>query len=767
MKKKAVLLLVSGMICLLPQAKAWCARNSRELPFTRGEQQHVIKPLTAGVSADKPDGSLVESPGMPTAGSVRTLTPLQPTIIHYLLPGKGSISGLVWDDLNGNQTPDAGEHGMPGVRVYVDNDSSAAYTHGEPSELTDVNGLYTIPKVKAGTRNIAIDTATLPAGYGVTTSHPLTVTLAPNQKVTDADFGISDLTGKITGLIWDQTDNLPIAGVVSYLDLNSDNTYTPGEPSATTDGSGNYLIANLPGGSYQVYVDNATLDAKYHRTPVAGANPSQVALVPGGKVTVDLTYLHKATICGALKDASGRAWGNLVIFLDLDNNGAYDPGEPTVETDPAGTYCFAELFPGTYTLLLLPNQLPAGYELLLAPGTVTVGAGEDSTANFVTYQPVTISGLVWDDASGNGVREPAEQGLAGVAVFLDANNNGLLDGVEPSTLTDVAGAYAFTGLEQGEFYVRADDSTLLAAYIRTTPANPVHLVLEPGQSDNGTRFGYQKKLAPMHTLQDPTRFVWGSDNNLYVSDNANNAVLIYDSTQKIIGELKKLDRPLGVATDVSGNIYVGNQGRKNVEVYDALGNLLRSIGDGTIVIPNDLALDPGNNLYVLDSANDTVLVYDQAGSLTSTIGDSSQIGYAMSMAISYRDDAGGKVGELYVADQTKCTIHVFALDGTYKKSIGTFGSLYTTNWDGKFSALVAVFVDSYGNVHGLDNNLNVVQVFEPQNGTFLRSYNAYPVNNEYRLNLQTDIGIHPADNRVMVSNLATRSVETVTTITAP
>ncbi|MHB8809713.1 MAG: SdrD B-like domain-containing protein [Desulfobulbaceae bacterium] len=280
MKKKAVLLLVSGMICLLPQAKAWSARNSSELPFTRGEQQHVSKPLTAGVSAGKPDVSPVESPGRPTAGSVRTLTPLQPTIIHYLLPGKGSISGLVWDDLNGNQKPDAGEQGMPSVRVYVDNDSSATYTHGEPSELTDARGLYTIPRVKAGTRNIAIDTTTLPAGYGIATSHPLTLTLTPNQKVTDADFGISDLTGKISGLIWDQTDNLPIAGVVSYLDLNSDNTYTPGEPSAATDGSGNYLIANLPGGNYEVFVDNTTLDAKYHRTPVAGANPARLRWCP-------------------------------------------------------------------------------------------------------------------------------------------------------------------------------------------------------------------------------------------------------------------------------------------------------------------------------------------------------------------------------------------------------------------------------------------------------------------------------------------------------
>jgi hypothetical protein len=77
---------------------------------------------------------------------------------------------------------------------------------------------------------------------------------------------------------------------------------------------------------------------------------------------------------------------------------------------------------------------------------------------------------------------------------------------------------------------------------------------------------------------------------------------------------------------------------------------------------------------------------------------------------------------------------------------------------------MAVDIDRDGNVHGLDNNLNVVQVFEPQTGAFLRSYNAYPPENEYRLNLQTDIAIHPDDQRVVMSNVATQRIETIATV---
>ena len=170
----------------------------------------------------------------------------------------------------------------------------------------------------------------------------------------------------------------------------------------------------------------------------------------------------------------------------------------------------------------------------------------------------------------------------------------------------------------------------------------------------------------------------------------------------------------------------------------------------------------------MDTANDTVLVYDQGGTLISEIGDSLPVKHGVSIAISYRDDGTGtEIGEVYVADQQACSIHVFNLDGTYNQSIGGCGSLLTSNWDGLFAGLMAVAVDPYGNVHGLDNNLNVVQVFSSQDGTFLRSYNAYTAENENNLNLQADITIHPIDKRVIINNAASRSVETIATVPAP
>lgn len=761
MKKKALSFLIIGVVFLTPAPWARCDQ--------KGEYQPVIDSQSVPVSLARTDGTPAEFIGWTAVGPVLNGTPIPPPIVNYLLPGKGSISGLVWNDLNGNDQPDTGESGVPNTRVYLDYDNSSTHSSGDPFQLTDADGLYTFPRVKPGTKNIFIDNASLPAGFEPTTSYPVTVELSPYQKVDDANFGVQDLSGEITGTVWDQTDNVPISGVTVFLEV--DNVAATGDPrSVSTDAAGTFRFSKVRGDDYLVYVEISPLGNTYIQTPVAGEEPALVTLPPGGSQTVDFAYAHQSTISGVVRDDDGNPMAYVTLFIDLNGNGLYDAGEPLVMSDQYGNYIFDQLLAGTYTVLILTDRLPPGYETLSSPGTVTVATGESfATADGITSAlPVTISGLVWDDVNGNRVREPSENGLEGAPVYLDSNNNGILDGGEPTTVTNGEGTFTFTGLKHGSYFIRPDETSLLAPYNQTTLPNPVYWTLAPGQSYDGARFGYQGKLVPLHTLHDPNRLAWGGDGNLYVADMTTDSVYILDGDLNVLGELKGLAQPRAAVADSSGNIYVGNQGRNNVEVYSATGSLLHTIGGGSISDPSDLALDRENNLYVLDGANSTVLVFDQAGILKSAIGDPLLIKRGVAIALGYRDDgAGNEIGELYVADQKSCVIHVFDLDGTYKIPLGGCGTMYTTNWDGLFSGLMGVDLDSYGNIHGVDNSLNVVQVFSPQTGAFLRSYNAYPAENEYRLNLQTDIAIHPLDQRVLVSNVATRSVETIATVPAP
>ena len=110
-----------------------------------------------------------------------------------------------------------------------------------------------------------------------------------------------------------------------------------------------------------------------------------------------------------------------------------------------------------------------------------------------------IRGSKWNDLNGSGVRDASEAGIADWTVFLDTNQNGILDGDETSTVTDASGNYAFPSLLAGNYTVAEQ---LQADWQQTFP----------GITAQGVNF-----LIPLPTRRnhvfDPTR------NRLYITTN--------------------------------------------------------------------------------------------------------------------------------------------------------------------------------------------------------------------------------------------------------
>src|SRR5207302_968506 len=80
---------------------------------------------------------------------------------------------------------------------------------------------------------------------------------------------------------------------------------------------------------------------------------------------------------------------------------------------------------------------PAGMVRTTAnPGDITLSSGTTVTGvnfgNFSIFASNTISGQVFNDLNGNGIKDVGEPGQQGVTVFLDSNNNGVLDAGETS-----------------------------------------------------------------------------------------------------------------------------------------------------------------------------------------------------------------------------------------------------------------------------------------------------------------------------------------------
>ena len=106
---------------------------------------------------------------------------------------------------------------------------------------------------------------------------------------------------------------------------------------------------------------------------------------------------------------------------------------------PSETYVIREVVPGGskltapasgfYSVPITELDDVSGKDFANGPGVAAVGA---------------ITGIVFSDTNANAKQDAGEKGLAGVTVYIDANNNGKLDATETHTLTSASGAFTFT-----------------------------------------------------------------------------------------------------------------------------------------------------------------------------------------------------------------------------------------------------------------------------------------------------------------------------------
>ncbi len=278
-------------------------------------------------------------------------------------------------------------------------------------------------------------------------------------------------------------------------------------------------------------------------------------------------------------------------------------------------------------------------------------------------------------------------------------------------------------------------------------------------------------LLVKHSLVYPMRLALGPGGNLYVTDPKTGSVFIHDVDFNIIGELKELDKPLGLAVDDQGNIYVGNNGRRNVEIYDAGGVKTATIGQGLIKMPNDLTFDKDGRLYVADSKKDTIWVFGSNGAVIRSIGTpgegDGQFKFPIAVEIAYYIDGqtGLDVGELYVADHGHSLIQVFDLDGNFLRSFG--GTVRQSmmggwKWQGKFVSLQSLAFDGQGQLHALDCYMDNVQIFDPVAGSS-SSYYGQKGTEPGQLNLPSDIIIDGL-GQVIVAESRNKRVEIIYTI---
>ncbi len=157
-----------------------------------------------------------------------------------------TVSGLVFNDLNGDGIQESGETGLAGVTVYADLSNSGYFQSGDPTATTSASGNFTIAGVPEGT---VIIRQKLPAGYrqsypvGGTGDH-VTVTPAGIKGALFADSTRLYISGSVS------LNGVGQGGVVVYADLNNDGKFESNENNKTTASDGTFAFQSLAPGTY-------------------------------------------------------------------------------------------------------------------------------------------------------------------------------------------------------------------------------------------------------------------------------------------------------------------------------------------------------------------------------------------------------------------------------------------------------------------------------------------------------------------------------------
>nr|WP_261344400.1 SdrD B-like domain-containing protein [Tautonia plasticadhaerens] len=419
-----------------------------------------------------------------------------------------TISGHVYDDLDGDGSRDAGEPGLSGVTVYLDQNLNGSLDPGESSRVSDGSGSYRFDLSPGAyfVRQVA------PPGRNQT--EPVGgfhyVSLSGAQDVV-RNFGNQSIeVGKapIMGRAYHDLDsdgvkdaNEPgLAGWTVFADLDNNAMPSPGEPSATTDAEGNYRMLVDPGRVYQIREDVPTgwaLTAPpvgYHIVPVFSTRPvlgrdfGNIQVGGGDDEGVLNGQVYDDQDGDGVKDAGESGLAGWTVYLDQDEDGVLDPGEQSMLSNASGNYSFT-VEPGSYQIreVVMPNwqqTAPVG-------GVHEVTVAADQTISGLDFGNKlaaggSISGTVFQDIENLTTRDPGEPGLSGWTVYADLNNNSLLDSGEPSVLSGANGLYSLP-LEPGTYRLR---EILMTGWIQTTPTRRFYdVALGPGQSVTGRDFG--------------------------------------------------------------------------------------------------------------------------------------------------------------------------------------------------------------------------------------------------------------------------------------
>ena len=408
----------------------------------------------------------------------------------------GSLSGMVFEDMNNNGVLDDGEPGVEGVALHLQGKRTGLSLDVQ----SGADGRYSFDGLPDDTYTIS---ATLPEGmlyarYSKTGGDLRSIFSGSTREREYVLKKAAQLTGKNVGLVQ--------RGVIrgqAFLDLNYNGVLDEGEPGyagvtveaikisngeslgkTVTASDGTFAIENLRGGDYRLRTVLPDDGSIFSATGAGAAEQVNLFAQRNGRRESSIQPLSIVS-GGEAYALVGVARGAVItgtVFEDADYNGVWNGKEKAISglkvsavdadghvgasdtTGAKGSYKLSGILPGRYTVQVqrkkgygftrLRDQEKGGNHVAMLQGEAGVTAALDvamgesySDINAGMLPSSTVSGQLFYDSNDNGLWDENEPGAVQVQVRLysQAAEMDLIQNVQPD------GSYFFDGVMPGEY----------------------------------------------------------------------------------------------------------------------------------------------------------------------------------------------------------------------------------------------------------------------------------------------------------------------------
>ena len=328
--------------------------------------------------------------------------------------------------------------------------------------------------------------------------------------------------------LYDPLQDATLSNIPVYIDLNNDGFYNANEPKDLTNPAGFYNFNVLPTGSYLVRIALAS-DKVTEANTILGIkateassilgdlvkttnNPLVVNVLGGTTTRADLGVVVPNSVYGkVINDLNGNGVleatepgiAGVNVFLDTNGDNVFNLGEKSAITGAEGAYIIKSLDTNVgqesnetlahnpylaYQLLVDPLSVANTFPVTSVPPTAayvrtsplpgaTINApvipNGSAQANFLyafaptatAALPDSITGFVFNDLNADGILQPGEPNLPGAEIYVDLNNNAKKDPVEPASISDAAGSFAFLNLKTPKDYIVRTTNEILTTAV--------------------------------------------------------------------------------------------------------------------------------------------------------------------------------------------------------------------------------------------------------------------------------------------------------------